>query len=68
MNKTLRPLEIITSFYAQGSITLYLHLANCFISHPINHKHMEDSTIQSKQSYTKKNVPILNILCGLLCF
>ena len=35
-------------------MTLYLHLANCFISHLINHKHMENSTIQSKQSYTKK--------------
>ena len=54
MNKSLRPLEIITSFQAQSSMTLYLHFANCFISHLINHKYMEDSTIQSKQSYTKK--------------
>ena len=58
MNKSLRPFEIITSFYALGSITLYLHLANCFISHLMehlmDHKHMEDSTIQFKQLYTKK--------------
>ena len=62
-------LKLLPRFKALGDITLNSHLANCYISHSINHKYTEDNTIQSNlNNHSQKMIQFLIYIVRPLLF